>query len=169
MALPDPPIFQKNREWRRCVRVKARIKSSEGWRDAAILNISSRGLLIHSACCSKPGGEVELRGGDQVIWARVVWRRGARAGLRSETVLPMLDIINLTEGRTGNLALDEARQAGRCTRPTRTPSVEFSQWNRLLELGSVLAIATITVFGFVSMGAELVFARLGEVTAALPG
>src|SRR5688500_3432601 len=82
MALYDPTNQQRNREWRRCVRVKARIKSSDGWRDASILNVSSRGLMIHSSCCSNPGGEVELRGGDQIIRARVVWRKGDRAGLR---------------------------------------------------------------------------------------
>ena len=100
MAVHDPGNHQKNREWRRSVLVKARIKSSDGWRDASILNVSSRGLMIYSACCSNPGSEVELRGGDQVIRARVVWRKGQRAGLRSESVLPVLDIINPAVERT---------------------------------------------------------------------
>ena len=107
------------------VRVKARIKSSDGWRDASILNVSSRGLMIHSACCSNPGGEVELRGGDQVIRARVMWRKGQRAGLRSDSVLPMLDIINMAEGGAGTLALEAARRAGRCTRSDRPASVRL--------------------------------------------
>ena len=169
MALYDPKNQQANREWRRCVRVKARIKLSDGWRDASILNVSSRGLMIHSACCSNPGGEVELRGGDQVIRARVVWRKGERAGLRSDSVLPVIDIINLTEGGAGHLALQAERRARRCTRSNRHSSWAMGQWTRLLELGSALAIALIVVVGFVSMGADLLVTRLGAATAAIHG
>ena len=39
MALYDPFKNQANREWRRSVRVKARIKSAHGWRDASSLNV----------------------------------------------------------------------------------------------------------------------------------
>ena len=168
MALYDPNQ-QRNREWRRCVRVKARIKSSDGWHNASILNVSSRGLMIHSACCSNPGREVELRGGDQVIRARVMWRKGERAGLRSDSVLPVIDIINQTEGGVGTLALEAARRAGRCTRSTRPGSFATGQWTRLIELGSTLAIAAIIVVGFVSTGAGLLAARLQAVSAALHG
>jgi hypothetical protein len=168
MALYDPNQ-QRNREWRRNVRVKARIKSSDGWRDASILNVSSRGLMIHSSCCSNPGGEVELRGGDQVIRARVVWRKGERAGLRSDQVLPVIDIINLAEGAPGKLAIEAARQSGRCTRSSRPGSFASGQWTRLIELASALAIAAFIVVGFVSMGAGLLLARLHDVTAALHG
>lgn len=169
MALYDPRNQQRNREWRRCVRIKARIKSPDGWRDASILNVSSRGLMIHSSCCSNPGGEVELRGGDQVIRARVMWRKGERAGLRSDQVLPVIDIINLTEGGEGKLALEAARQSGRCTRHNRSGSFASGQWTRLLELGSALAIAAIIVVGFVSMGSGLLLPRLQALTAALHG
>ena len=167
MALYDPTNQQRNREWRRCVRVKARIKSSDGWRDASILNVSSRGLMIHSSCCSNPGGEVELRGGDQVIRARVVWRKGERAGLRTDQVLPVIDIINLTEGAAGKLAIEAARQSGRCTRSNRSGSFSQGQWTRLLELGSALAIAGVIVVGFVSMGSGLLLPHLQALTVAL--
>ena len=167
MALHDPGNHQKNREWRRSVLVKARIKSSDGWRDASILNVSSRGLMIYSACCSNPGSEVELRGGDQVIRARVVWRKGQRAGLRSDLVLPVIDIINLAEGGAGNLALEAARRAGRCTRSKRLRPFELGQWTRLLELGSALVIAAAIVFGFASMGAGAIISRLQAISPAL--
>lgn len=168
MALHDPNK-PRNREWRRSVRVKARIKSSDGWRDAAILNVSSRGLMIHTAWSSTPGGEVELRGGDQVIRARVMWRKGQQAGLRSDSVLPMLDIINLTEGGPGTLALEAARRSGRCTRSNRPASFAPGQWSRLLELASALGIAAVIVVGFVSTGAGLLADRLEAVSAALHG
>jgi hypothetical protein len=167
MALFDPNSREKSREWRRSVRVKARIKSPEGWRDASILNVSSRGLMIHSTCCSNPGGEVELRGGDQVIRARVVWRKGQRAGLRSDMVLPVIDILNLGDGGEGKLALEAARRAGRCTRSNRSESFTAGYWTRLLELGSVLAIGAMIVIGLVTMGASLLLEHLGAVSAAL--
>lgn len=169
MALHDPGNHQKNREWRRSVLVKARIKSSDGWRDASILNVSSRGLMIYSACCSNPGSEVELRGGDQVIRARVVWRKGQRAGLRSDSVLPVIDILNLAEGGPGHLALEAARRAGTCTRSRPSRPFEFAQWTRLFELGSALMVAAVIIYGFLSTGVGAIFARLGAISVALDG
>ena len=158
-----------NREWRRSVLVKARIKSSDGWRDVSILNVSSRGLMIYSACCSNPGSEVELRGGDQVIRARVVWRKGGRVGLRSDSVLPIIDIISLTEGGPGHLALEAARRAGSCTRARQSRPFEFDQWTRLFELGSALMVAAVIIYGFLTTGAGSIFARLGAISTALEG
>lgn len=167
MALHDPGNHQKNREWRRSVLVKARIKSPDGWRDASILNVSSRGLMIYSTCCSSPGKEVELRGGDQVIRARVVWRKGQRAGLRSESVLPVIDIINLAEGGTGHLALEAARRTRRCTSARQSRQFPPGQWTRLLELGWALALAAAIVFGLASMGAGAIVSKLQAISPAL--
>ena len=169
MALHDPSKHQKNREWRRSVLVKARIKSADGWRDASILNVSSRGLMIYSACCSNPGNEVELRGGDQVIRARVMWRKGQRAGLRTDSVLPVIDIINLAEGGSGHLALEAARRAGTCTRSRPSRPFDPGHWTRLFELGSALMMAAAIIFGFASMAFGPIFSRLGAVSDALNG
>jgi len=78
------------RELRRRVIMPARLRSCSGWTDACILNISSRGLLVHSARTGPAGSIVEVWRGDHVIVARVVWHDGARAGLEAEDKLPVV-------------------------------------------------------------------------------
>lgn len=143
------------------------MKCADGWRDACILNVSSRGLMIHSAVCARPGSQVELRGGSQVIRARVVWSKGQRAGLRSEEMLRVMDIIDLSEGRPGHQALQAARRLGRCTRLDPSRAAALGQYSRLLELGSALAIAAIVGWAVLSLGASLMLSRLGIIAAAL--
>ena len=83
------------RELRRRVVVPARLRSTSGWTDTCILNISSHGLLIHSARTGPEGSKVELWRGERVIVARVVWQDGSRAGLRAEERLAVDDILSL--------------------------------------------------------------------------
>jgi hypothetical protein len=166
MALYDPRKNQRNREWRRCVRVPARIKSADGWRNASILNVSSRGLLIHSTCCSNPGREVELRGGDQVIRARVVWRKGQRAGLHSDEVLPLVDIMSLTEPPGTDPAPTPLLGACRRKQPRQEP---VAAWPRLLEQASAVGMGAFVVIAMMAIGATPLMARLTAIKAALQG
>jgi hypothetical protein len=73
----------------------ARIRTTAGWGDACILNVSSRGLMIHSNRPAPKDGHVELRHAGHVIVARVMWRNGARLGLAAEDRLPVEDIVTL--------------------------------------------------------------------------
>jgi len=83
------------RELRRRVILPALVRSDGGWGNASILNISSRGFLIQSARPTPKGSKVELRHGGHVITARVVWRDGARAGLATESCVPVEEIMSL--------------------------------------------------------------------------
>src|SRR4051794_36406877 len=85
------------RELRRRVVIPVRLRSVGQWSDTCILNISSRGLMIHSARTGPEGSMVELYRGDRVIVARVVWREGARVGLRSDERLPVDEIMSLIQ------------------------------------------------------------------------
>ena len=87
---------ERRREIRRQVVIPARLRSGAQWSDACILNISQRGLMIHSGFAGPRGSTIELRRGDHVIVARVVWRDGARAGLQSDERLPTVEIMSLT-------------------------------------------------------------------------
>src|SRR4051794_34204558 len=69
---------QKPRELRRRLMLPARMRTSAGWSDACILNVSSRGLLVHTRLATPDGATVELCHGEHVIIARVVWRQGPR-------------------------------------------------------------------------------------------
>src|SRR5690348_12970017 len=91
---------QRSRELRRRVIMPARLRSSGGWTDACILNISSHGLMIHSSRVGPQGSTIELWRGNHVIVARVVWQDGARAGLQSEDRLAVEDILSLGSSAT---------------------------------------------------------------------
>ena len=51
--------------------------------------------MIHTGRPILEGTQVELRRGDHVIVARVMWRDGGRAGLRAEDRLPVEEIMTL--------------------------------------------------------------------------
>ena len=85
---------QRPREVRRRVVLPARLLTGVQWSDTCILNISSRGLMIHSGRVAPKGSVVELHRGDHVIVARVVWRDGARVGLQSTDRVPVEEIMS---------------------------------------------------------------------------
>ena len=124
------------RELRRRVVVPARLRHGNSWSDACILNISSRGLMIHTGRPILRGAEVELRRGDHVIVARVMWRDGGRAGLRTEDRVPIEDIVTL--GQSPALQLTAATQDRR-----KQPRAEERSriQGRAVEFAGVLVIA----------------------------
>lgn len=82
------------REERRRTVLPARLRNGAGWVDACILNISSRGLLIHAKCDAQPGSQISLWRGENLIVGRVVWRSTNRIGLCSPDPLPVDDVIS---------------------------------------------------------------------------
>ena len=84
----------KAREERRNVVLQAQLLGGRGRRDACILNVSTRGLLVYSDAAASPGSYVEVRRGEQVIVARVVWRRSNRIGPSSQQKLQVGDIVS---------------------------------------------------------------------------
>ena len=162
MSARSSPKLEKPRELRRRVVVPARLRHGTSWSDACILNISSRGLMIHTGRPIVQGTEVELRRGDHVIVARVVWRAGARAGLRAEDKLPIEEIVTL--GKSPALQLTAARgERRKHPRPeeasrARARSIEFA--------GVVIVAASLAGAGFTMV--QSAFARpLAAVTQAL--
>lgn len=97
MGAANPRQKERRREARREVVIPARLRSGAQWSDACILNISQRGMMIHSGFAGPRGSIIELRRGDHVIVARVVWRDGARAGLHSDDRVPAEQIMSLTQ------------------------------------------------------------------------
>ena len=153
---------QKPRELRRRVVVPARLRHGISWSDACILNISSRGLMIHTGRPIARGAEVEIRRGDHVIVARVVWRDGGRAGLRSEERLPVEDIVSLRHSP----ALQLTAATGERRKQPRTAERNRLQ-GRAIEFAGVAAVAfTLAAAGFSMV--EVAFARpLAAVEMAL--
>lgn len=155
---------QKPRELRRRVLVPARLRHGSSWSDACILNISSRGLMIHTGRPISRGTQVEIRRGDHVIVARVMWRDGGRAGLQAEDWVPIEEITTLGQSP----ALQLTASGGERRRPAR-PEEHGRLQGMAIEFAGVLVIAASLAGSGLTM-VHAVFARpLQLVSAALGG
>ena len=83
----------KQREHRQKVMIRARMRSGASWHDVCILNLSRRGLGIQAADPPQRGAYVEIRRGKHVIIARVMWTRGHRAGLHSQSLIFVRSLV----------------------------------------------------------------------------
>ena len=153
---------QKPRELRRRVVVPARLRHGASWTDACILNVSSRGLMIHTGRPIVEGTQVEVRRGDHIIVARVMWRDGGRAGLKAEERVPVEEIMTL--GQSPSLQLTAA--TGERRKHPR-PGDNSRLRGRAIEFAGVVTIA-ISLAGAGLAMIEQAFARpLAMVSAAL--
>jgi hypothetical protein len=142
--------------------VPARLRHGASWSDACILNVSSRGLMIHTGRPVIRGSEVEIRRGDHVIVARVMWREGAKAGLKAEERVPVEDIVTLGQSPQYQLtaATGERRKHPRPEDRSRLHARAI-QFVGVLVIGASLAGAGLLMV-------EQAFARpLAVVSAAL--
>jgi hypothetical protein len=120
------------------VLVPARLRHGSSWSDACILNVSSRGLMIHTGRPISNGTTVEIRRGDYVIIAQVVWREGGRAGLRAEERVPIDELIALGQSSSFQLtaAIGDRRKH---TRPEKHRRLR----DRAIEFAGVILIAVV--------------------------
>jgi len=140
----------------------ARVRTAAGWSDACILNLSTRGLLIHANFSALDERVVELWHGDHAITARVVWREGPRAGLRAEERIPVEEILCPTASPSLPLraAIVERRKRPRGDQESRIRA-------RAFEFVSVALIAAALAFGFSSWVGEALAQPLALVRTAL--
>jgi len=144
--------------------VSARLRHGASWSDACILNISTRGLMIQTGRPVQNGAEVELRRGNYVIVARVMWRDGGHAGLHSEVPVPVEDILTL--GQLPALQLTAVRGERRQQRRSEDSS---RLCGRAIEFAGVAVIA-VSLAGAGLVMVEQAFARpLAIVETALGG
>ena len=144
----------------------ARIRLGDAWSDACILNISSRGLMIHSGRGVMQGSLVELRRGEQIIIGRVVWRNGSRAGLQCDGRLPVDEILSLSQAASLQLTAVGGKRVERRKKPRHD---ESRMRARAMEFASVAVIAACLGAGLFAM-VEQAFARpIAIVESALGG
>lgn len=168
MGAANSKSDHRPRELRRRVVLPARIRTGAQWSDTCILNISSRGLLIHSARATAEGSTVELRRGEHVIVARVMWRDGARVGLRSDERLPVEEIMSLSGSKALQLVASDGTRVDRRRRP-RPKSHDARLRGRKMEFLGVAALVLCLVLSSWIM-VEAAFAKpLALIGAALAG
>lgn len=161
----------KRREQRRPVLISARMRLGARWGDVSILNISSRGLMIHSAEAPERGTYLEVRRGCHAIIARVVWTDNQRFGVRTQEPLSVEAIIrepDLSEagaGRAENCGPIERRVSERRRLSERHEhSRMFGRAVEFACLGIAGGTAALACYGLV---AESFSRPLSQVTAAL--
>src|SRR5688572_7701902 len=77
----------RQREKRISVIEPVRLRCDEGWLDATIGNVSSRGVMLRGSSLPPKGSFIEVRHGSQVLVGRVVWSRSNACGVRTQDVI----------------------------------------------------------------------------------
>jgi len=145
----------------------ARMRTAAGWSDACILDVSSRGLMVHAHIFALDDRVVELWHGDHAITARVVWRNGPKAGLRAEERIPVEDILGLSVPDSLQLAVGRPPSAERRKGPRTHDDNRLAA--RAFEFASVAIIASTLAFGFSMWVEEALAQPLALVETALGG
>ena len=108
--------------------LNARMRIGAAWRDARILDLSSRGLSIQASEKLRDGSYVEIRRGRHVIIARVMWTNDRRCGLYTQDLLPTDALIAEPDTSVGAPFLpNHERRANRAPRP-RDFTHERNRW-----------------------------------------
>ena len=145
----------------------ARLRGSCGWSNACILNVSSRGVLIQASRGAIEGSTVELWHGEQVIVARVVWRKGTRAGLCAEARVPMEEMCADSKGAQLPRTSPDGRFVERRKRP-RTHE-ESRLRGRALEFASMAIIGAGLAAGMFALVEQAFAQPLAYIGRALTG
>lgn len=164
-------MLMRQREPRRKVMIRARMRSGADWSDVSIHNMSSRGLLATSDVVCRPGTVIEIRRIHHIIVGRVVWQNGAYFGVRTQDRIDIDGII---------AAKPPARKPGTDTQPsnddrraTRRQSVgereaasrrfaaRFQFVTMIVVIGIVSLIAAQAIGGVLSRPFEAIRAHLG--------
>ena len=143
----------------------ARMWHGASWSDACILNVSSRGLLIHTSRQAPIGSAIELRRGEHVIVARVVWRNGATAGLRTDDRVSIEQIVTLGQSQVLQVSAPGTVEQRGLARPDYPHRVR----PRAAEFASVLVIGASLAGGAMIFVAEAFARPLAIVQEALGG
>ena len=149
--------------------LRARLRASSGWSDACILNVSSHGLLINAttAGAAATGSMIELWHGEHLIVGEVVWRKGTRAGLRTDQRVPVEEIMAIGNAPALQLTAGDWPRADRRKRPRSHDESRLR--SRAIEFAGVAAIAVSLAIALLSM-VEAAFAKpLAMVQTALGG
>jgi hypothetical protein len=141
------------------------MRAACGWGDAAILNVSSRGLQINTTRAAVQGSVVEIWHGEHVIVARVVWRQGTRAGLQAEQRIPVEELMTLSQAPKLQLTAATWPEVERRRKPRSHDESRLR--SRAIEFAGVAAVAVSLALGAFAMVEEAFARPLSYVQAAL--
>ena len=142
------------------------------WGDVCILNISTRGLLIHAAKPPPRGTYLDVHRGHYAMVARVVWAGDNRFGVCTQDPLPVEAIIRQPDASAVEAACSGApspvaerrRQAGAKAQARHESSRMLS---RSMEFGIIALFAATAAVGAYSAVSEALWRPLGELSSAI--
>ena len=161
----------KQREHRQKVMIRARMRSGVSWHDVCILNLSRRGLGIQAAEPPQRGAYVEIRRGKHVIVARVMWARGHRAGLHSQSLIFVRSLVRdepANDGSRSASAFPEVERR-RAPRATRERFDRSRLAGRAMEFACVGLAASALGLTIVATVEQALARPIAQVRAALDG
>ena len=149
----------KAREERRKVLIKTRMCVGATWGDAAVLNISSRGLLLSAGSPSPPRGSyLEVRRGPHIVVGRVIWSDGQCFGVKAQDPIAVDAFVSNRQPQGGPAEADPAGPVER--RAVRRPE---QRHERSRQLGRAMQFACLAILG--ATAAFVAFGSVGRVFA----
>ncbi|MEO6388414.1 MAG: hypothetical protein ABIT16_08375 [Croceibacterium sp.] len=160
----------RNRETRQPVSIGARLSRGRSWSDMVIRNVSPRGMMGMCAVPPERGEYVEIRSGDYVVVARVMWARGGRFGLRAQDQIELGELVAGIDGRLA--ATGERRRIPRppVPRPRPTMAQRFAASQRAARAFDFMSLSLAgAVLAGLAAGAahDALTAPLDQVSGAL--
>lgn len=154
----------REREARHEVKVSARLRVDDGWQDAIILNLSTRGLMFRCTAPIQRGHFLELRRGGHVIVAQVMWSDGGKCGARAQGLIPVAD-VTFDKPAERAILLPVERRAVPRTNAERAETARRTGQAMELVLAGFGAICA--AFFIADLAFGLLHAPLAEVESAL--
>ena len=143
------------------------MRAGATWSDACILNLSSRGMLLHAAQTPPRGAYLELRRGAHVVVARVVWSNADRFGVRTQDHISAEELIKESTRSPPSQRQAASVERRAVPRPLERRH-EASRWRaRSAEFMTFATLGGIGALALVGMVDELLAAPLAMVQSAL--
>ena len=136
------------------------------WSDACILNLSSRGMLVQSGLVPERGNYLEIRRGQHVVVARVIWSQEQRFGVRTQELVSAEELLE-ESSRAPSSQSSPNNERRAMQRPTETRHDRSRVRGRVLEFASLATFGAVSAFLLVSTISELLSRPLLAIEGAL--
>ena len=136
------------------------------WSDACILNLSSRGMLVQSGLVPERGNYLEIRRGQHVVVARVIWSQEQRFGVRTQELVSAEELLE-ESSRAPSSQSSPSSERRAMPRPTETRHDRSRVRGRVLEFASLATFGAVSAFLLISTISELLSRPLLAIEGAL--
>ena len=159
------------REDRKTVRIGVRVRTDTGWIDATVCNVSTRGMMLHSAGGLQRNQFVEITRGRARVIGRVVWSDESKFGLQAQDAVDITALLQ-KPGTNPAAVVGEHRFDRRSAPPVRTyVALDRTTTSRLvgraMDLATVVLVFAIVSILTVSSALEAAEKPLAQVHGAL--